>query len=61
MKCPKCGSGHTDAVDILDVKFLICLSCGYDESAGVSAEERPRKGKITPYKTGGPRRSFKKR
>ena len=59
MKCPKCGSGHIDAVDVLGTKYLICLSCGYDESVDVATDEKGRKEKITPYKTGGSHRSWK--
>ena len=63
-ECPKCKSKHIDAVEILGSKFLICLSCGYDESEDVLdfyPESRGGKGgKGSPYKRGGPMRSVKR-
>ena len=36
-ECPKCKSKHIDAVELMGSKFLICLSCGYDESEEMEA------------------------
>lgn len=63
-ECPKCKSRHVDAVEVMGSKFLICLSCGYDESEeylDVYPESRSNKGgKGSPYKRGGAMRSVKK-
>jgi len=62
-KCPKCGSAHVDQVEMMGSKFLICLSCGYDESdvLEVYPESRGGKGgKSSPYKRGGSMRSSNK-
>ncbi|HIH25392.1 hypothetical protein J4476_01550 [Candidatus Woesearchaeota archaeon] len=60
-ECPKCKSKHIDQVDVMGGKFLICLSCGYDESEevlDVYPESRGTKGgRGTPYKRGGAMRS----
>lgn len=64
IECPKCKSKHVDAVEIKGSKFLICLSCGYDESEGifeVYPESRGSKGgKGNPYKRGGAMRAVKR-
>ncbi len=64
-RCPRCGSAHIDAVDYIGVQALICLNCGYDESAEMenpSGEKVSQKAKErhTPYKAGGPRRAQKR-
>ena len=63
-ECPKCKSKHIDAVELMGSKFLICLTCGYDESEetlDVYPESRGGKGgKGSPYKRGGPMRSVKR-
>lgn len=63
-ECPKCKSKHIDAVELMGSKFLICLSCGYDESEEMLdayPESRGGKsGKGNPYKRGGPMRTVKK-
>ena len=62
LECPKCKSKHTDIVELMGSKFLICLSCGYDESddvLDVYEEGRGGKGgKGSPYKKGGAMRSM---
>ncbi|HLC58621.1 MAG TPA: hypothetical protein VJI68_02060 [Candidatus Nanoarchaeia archaeon] len=64
LKCPKCGSSHLDAVELMGSKFIICLNCGYDESEeilDVYPESRGTKGgRGTPYKRGGSMRSVKR-
>ena len=63
-ECPKCKSKHIDQVEFMGSKFLICLSCGYDESEemlDVYPESKGGKsGKGSPYKAGGPMRSVKR-
>ncbi|MBS3167561.1 hypothetical protein J4216_00345 [Candidatus Woesearchaeota archaeon] len=63
-KCPKCGSGHVDTVEILGSKFLICLNCGYDESEDIldvyPGSRNSKGGKSSPYKRGGSMRSVKR-
>ena len=62
-ECPKCKSKHIDAVELMGSKFLICLSCGYDESEEMEAYPESRGGKWgrgSPYKRGGPMRSIKR-
>lgn len=64
-ECPKCKSKHIDAVEIMGVKCLICLTCGYDESEeilDVYPESRGGKGgKGNPYKRGGAMRSMNRK
>ena len=45
-----------------DFRFLICLSCGYDEGDDyeVPSERKGKGGKGTPYKRGGGLRTQKK-
>jgi|GEM_PF-1677177 len=63
--CPKCRSPDTEINTILGSTFLVCNSCGYDESEDlldVYPEGRStQKGKsgFTPYKRGGGRRTAK--
>ena len=62
--CPKCKSSNIKIVDYLSVKCIICKDCGFDESKQydvfpenkVSQKE---KGRYSPYKTGGFRRTRK--
>jgi len=61
-RCPKCNSGHIDAVDYMGVKALICLTCGYDESSEMEAGGGARtnqkaKASYSPYKAGGSKRT----
>jgi transposase-like protein len=61
-KCPRCGSEHVDYEGEEDFRFLICLSCGYDEGDDyeVPSERKGKGGKGTPYKRGGGLRTQKK-
>ena len=61
-KCPRCGSGHLDYEGDEDLRFLICLSCGYDEGDEYETpgERKGKGGKGTPYKRGGSLRAQKK-
>ena len=63
--CPKCKAEAKYEM-YMDVRLIVCEECGYDESAEyeVLPEDRPTqrgKGRYTPYKTGGPARTAKKR
>lgn len=64
-ECPKCKSKHIDQVELMGDKFLICLTCGYDESEDlldVYPEGRSQKGgKGNPYKAGGAMRSMNRK
>lgn len=63
-KCPQCGC--TEIKIILDnsLEFIQCSKCGYDELEADEALPETRtsqkeKGRYSPYKTGGRRRSRK--
>jgi len=58
-KCPKCGSGHVDAVEEQGVLCIICLNCGYDESEELNAVSQEEEKEYKAMKTGGPRRTQK--
>ena len=65
-KCPQCGSKNIKFYTYLGIKTLKCNNCGFDESKiyEVYPEEKKSqkaKGKYTPYKTGGSRRTIKKK
>lgn len=62
--CPKCKSADIEITGDSTLSFIVCKSCGYDESlyevtAGQRSTQRE-KGKYTPYKTGGAQRTSKK-
>ncbi|MEM3126809.1 MAG: hypothetical protein QW331_01945 [Candidatus Woesearchaeota archaeon] len=60
MKCPKCGSGHVDAVEEQGVMCIICLNCGYDESEELAGVPSEKGTKYKAMKTGGPTRTQKR-
>ena len=60
--CPKCNSKNVDLVSYMNIKCIKCNNCGYDESKQyeVYPEEKKsqkEKGKYTPYKVGGHKRT----
>lgn len=62
--CPKCKSKQIRFVDYLGIRCIVCTKCGYDErdiyedELGEKTSQKAR-GRYTPYKTGGSRRSQK--
>ena len=63
-KCPKCNSSKIKIFQYLGVKCVVCDNCGYNESQQyqVYPEEKTSqkaKGRYTPYKAGGSRRTKK--
>ena len=64
IKCPKCKK-QAVKVDYMGSKCIVCDNCGYDECKDLEVypEEKSNqreKGKFSPYKAGGPKRSQKK-
>lgn len=64
-KCPKCNSYNVEPYLYQSVEVIKCNECGFDE--GAEFEQHPTektsqkaKGKYSPYKAGGPKRSIKK-
>jgi len=54
--CPKCNSSDIDFVKYLENYYLICDSCGYDESAKFDADVQQKtsqkaKAEYSPYKS----------
>ena len=63
-KCPNCNSENTRIIGYLSIKGVKCNDCGYDETKQyeVYPEEKKsqkEKGRFTPYKSGGSKRSKK--
>ncbi len=63
--CPRCFSENITEVEYMGVRCVVCHNCGYDERNyyEVYPEERTnqkQKGKFTPYKVGGSRRTTDK-
>ena len=63
--CPRCNSTNTKQVEYMGIICTICSKCGYDERSlyEVYPSERTSqsaKGKFTPYKAGGGRRTQKR-
>ena len=62
--CPKCKSSNAKIIDYGGVRCVVCRKCGYDESKQyeVFPEEKKsqkEKGRYTPYKAGGFKRTKK--
>jgi hypothetical protein len=62
--CPRCGSEKARLLEYMGAKCVVCDSCGFDErdSYAVYPEEdksQKEKGRYSPYKAGGPKRSKK--
>ena len=65
-KCPKCGSYNVEPYLYQSVEVIKCNNCGFDEGSAydVFPEEKTSqkaKGGYTNYKTGGSRRTVKKK
>ena len=65
-KCPKCGSKNIKLYTYLGIKTIKCKKCGFDESSvyEVYPEQKASqkaKGNYAVYKTGGSRRTIKKK
>jgi phage FluMu protein Com len=65
MKCPKCGSINVTYTHYMGIECVICKSCGFSEEEELNLTpeyktSQKQKGKYTPYKTGGSRRTQKK-
>ena len=65
MKCPKCGSENVQFTEFMGVECVVCNTCGYNEEEELNASPEGRtsqkaKGKYSPYKAGGSRRTQKK-
>ena len=64
--CPKCKSSNVKLIDYLGVKCVICKKCGFDESNKYEVYPEQKisqkaKGRFTPYKTGGHKRTKKQK
>ena len=62
--CPKCKSENIALEDYMGIECMRCLDCGYDETTkyDVYPEEKKSqkaKGRYTPYKAGGGKRTRK--
>ncbi len=62
--CPKCGSNNIDIERYMDIDCLVCKHCGYNETAQYEIYPEQKgsqkaKGRYTPYKTGGGKRTMK--
>ncbi len=62
--CPQCHSETIRKVQYMGIICIVCNGCGYDERSlyEVYPEEKAsqsQKGRYTPYRAGGPRRSAK--
>ncbi|MBL7054489.1 hypothetical protein ISS05_01900 [Candidatus Woesearchaeota archaeon] len=62
--CPACKSKNIKSVSYIGVKCIQCLDCGFDEQKQyeVFPEEKTSqkaKGRYTPYKSGGGKRTKK--
>jgi Zn ribbon nucleic-acid-binding protein len=63
-RCPQCQSDDVKIVKYLNIEALICKSCGYDERDSYEMYPEGRnsqkeKGRFSPYKAGGSKRSMK--
>ena len=63
-KCPKCKSNNVKFVNYINVKCIVCSECGFDESKEYDVypqdkKSQKEKGRYTPYKTGGFKRTKK--
>lgn len=62
LKCPRCGSENVEKVKILNSYSLYCNACGYDETEALEGfVEGKKKKSRNVYRTGGGKRSSKKR
>jgi len=62
MKCPKCASANIIIEEYMGAQCIICNNCNYNQTAelDIYAENKisqKQKGRHTPYKTGGGKRT----
>ena len=62
--CPKCGSNKIKLINYMGVKCVVCSDCGFDESKQYEVfpedkKSQKAKGRYTPYKVGGFKRTKK--
>ena len=62
--CPKCQSDEVKLVEYMGAVCLVCLNCGFDESALYevypdSKSSQKQKGNFSPYQAGGGARTRK--
>ena len=60
--CPKCNSNKIKIIRYMGINCIVCDNCGFDETESyeVFPEEKKsqvEKGRYSPYKAGGHRRS----
>ena len=65
-KCHKCGSYNVEPYLYQSVEVIKCNDCGFDESSQYEVYPQQKtsqkaKGKFTPYKTGGSKRTARKK
>ena len=63
-KCPRCNSNDVRIIDHMGIKCIVCSKCGYDGSKQYEVYPEDKKsqkvkGRYTPYKVGGFRRTKK--
>ena len=63
-RCPRCKSPDVELIQYLNMKAIVCKHCGFDErqeyeyfDEGRSSQKE--KGRFSPYKTGGSKRTMK--
>lgn len=59
--CPKCEGTDVEVVEYMDVKCVVCKTCGFDERDELEMAPSERtsqkaKGEYSKYKTGGSNR-----
>ncbi len=63
-RCPKCHSTKIETISDNGIEFIKCNNCHYDESlyevTPTEKSSQKAKGRYSPYKTGGGRRTQKK-
>ncbi len=62
--CPKCGSKDIEIEPYMDLNCILCKQCGYNEANQYeiypeNKASQKAKGKFTPYKAGGGKRTVK--
>ena len=61
-KCPNCGSEDIEEVKLFGSSYISCNNCGYDKSEelDLNADGKKKKSRNV-YRTGGARRSTKRK
>jgi len=60
--CPHCGSRKAKKINYLGASCIVCPDCSYSECDQLDVIDEPKtsqkeKGRYSPYKTGGSRRT----